>query len=540
MLFNSYIFIFGFLPAVLAGFYVLGARHRELALLWLTGASLLFYAWWRPLNVLLIAPSILINYGLSRVLENTRQTRPAVARATLTAGIVLNVCFLSYFKYLSFGEQALNDLFGAHVLLTRVVLPLGISFITFQKIAFLVDVHAGRVTRFTFREYVLFVLFFPQLIAGPIVHYREMMPQFQSVSCRFDAEDVSVGLSLFFFGLAKKLILADPLGHMVGPLYEKAAVGVPQSMAEAWIAALGFTLQIYFDFSGYCDMALGLARFFGIKLPVNFNSPLKARGIIDFWSRWHITLTRFLTAYLYMPMTLAMTRRRVASGKPVLGARDMGAPAFVTVLAIPTILTMLVSGLWHGAGYTFVLWGLLHGILLCINHAWRLVRPRIWPDTASYRQRMAPVAFLLTFLSVVAAMVLFRAPTVGAAIMLWKGMIGTYGATLPRAVLARLGAIGAMLQMLGVQPAWTSGSFLVTSIARIAVLLFITLALPNTLELLAAYEPAIGVKPAKVAGRMLSLTEWQPNGPWAVGLAGVALAGLLSLGGLHEFIYWQF
>jgi alginate O-acetyltransferase complex protein AlgI len=540
MLFNSYVFIFGFLPAVLVGFYSLGARRRDWALLWLTACSLLFYAWWRPLNVLLIAPSILINYAISRVLEQTARDRPQFARVVLTAGIVFNLCFVGYFKYLGFGEQALNDLFGTGLLLNQVVLPLGISFITFQKIAFLVDVHAGRVSRFTFREYALFVLFFPQLIAGPIVHYREMMPQFRAAPCRFDSENASVGLSLFCFGLAKKLILADPLGTVVGPLYEKAASGTPPSLAEAWIAALGFTLQIYFDFSGYCDMALGLARLFGIKLPVNFNSPLKARSIIDFWSRWHITLTRFLTAYLYMPMTLAMMRRRSAGGKPAVSARDMGASGFVSVLAMPTILTMLASGLWHGAGYTFLLWGLLHGVLLCINHAWRLIRPRLWPDTASYKQRMAPVAFLLTFLAVVSTMVLFRSPSVAAAVVLWKGMIGRYGATLPQAILSRLGPLGGLLHTLGFQPAWTSGSFLLSAGARIVVLLFIALALPNTLELLACYEPALGVKPAKPRGRLPGLVAWRPNGAWAAGLAVVALAGMLSLGGLHEFLYWQF
>jgi alginate O-acetyltransferase complex protein AlgI len=540
MLFNSYIFIFGFLPVVLAGFYVLGARRRDWALLWLTAASLLFYAWWRPLNVLLIAPSILINYGISRFLEQTREQYPRRARTALIAGIVFNLCFLGYFKYLNFGAQMANDLFGTGFLLTQVILPLGISFITFQKIALLVDVHAGRVSRFTLREYALFVLFFPQLIAGPIVHFREMMPQFKAAPCRFDANDASVGVSLFFFGLAKKLVLADPLSAVVGPLYERAALGVPQSMTEAWIAALGFTLQIYFDFSGYCDMALGLARFFGIKLPVNFNSPLKAGNIIEFWARWHVTLTRFLTAYLYMPMTLAMMRRRTTAGKPALSARDMGASAFFTVLAVPTILTMLVSGIWHGAGYTFVLWGLLHGVLLCINHAWRLVRPRIWRDTASYNRRMAPVGFVLTFLSVVFAMVLFRAPSVAAAGMLWKGMIGFYGATLPQAVLGRLGPVAGWLQAVGIRPAWTSGSFLVGSTARISVLLLIALALPNTLELLAAHEPALGVKPAKNPGRLLTFAAWQPNRAWAVGLASVALAGILSLGGLHEFLYWQF
>jgi D-alanyl-lipoteichoic acid acyltransferase DltB (MBOAT superfamily) len=537
MLFNSYGFVFGFLPVVLAGFLVLGAQRRDWALLWLTAASLLFYAWWRPLNVLLIAPSILLNYAIARVLEQIRQTRPILARAVLLGGIGFNACFLGYFKCLSFGEQALNDLFHTNLLLTDIVLPLGLSFITFQKIAFLLDVHAGRVSDFRFRDYALFVLFFPQLIAGPIVHYREMMPQFKTTPCRFDSENVSVGLSLFFFGLAKKLILADPLSNVVGPLYDHAAVGVPQSMTEAWIAALGFTLQIYFDFSGYCDMALGLARFFGIKLPVNFNSPLKANSIIDFWSRWHITLTRFLTAYLYMPMTLALTRRRMASGKT---ARDMGVAAFVSLLAMPTLLTMLVSGIWHGAGYTFLLWGLLHGVLLCINHAWRLIRPRIWRDAATYRRRAAPAAFLLTFISVIFAMVLFRAPTVGVAVLLWKGMIGAYGASLPQAVLSRLGSFGDGLQVLGFHPAWSSGLFLLTASARIVVLLIIALGLPNTLELLAAYEPALGVKPAKAASRLLSVASWQPSGPWAVGLACVALAGILSLGGLHEFLYWQF
>ncbi|WP_428485653.1 MBOAT family O-acyltransferase [Rhodopila sp.] len=540
MLFNSYPFVFGFLPIVLAGFYLLGRRSRELALLWLTAASLLFYAWWRPVNVLLIAPSILINYALARALERTNEAKPALAKMILTTGIVFNICFLGYFKYLNFLEGTLNDAFGSGFLLTQLILPLGISFITFQKIAFLVDVQAGRVSRFSLRDYGLFVLFFPQLIAGPIVHYREMMPQFRAAPCRFDATNVAVGLTLFFFGLAKKLILADPLSRMVAPLYGQAAAGIPQSATEAWIAALGFTLQIYFDFSGYTDMALGLARFFGIKLPMNFNSPLKARSIVDFWLRWHVSLTRFLTAYIYNPMTLALTRRRMARGKAIFGGRNTNIPAFLTLLAMPTILTMLISGLWHGAGYTYVLWGLLHGVLLCINHAWRLIRPRIWRDTNSYNRRMAPVGFALTFLSVVFAMVLFRAPTIGSAVMLWKGMAGAYGATLPQAVFARLGSLVGLLTTIGFHPAWTSGSLLVEATLRIGVLLFIALALPNTLEILAPYEPALGVKPAKASPLLVRSLTWTPSAPWAVGLACVALAGILSLGELSEFLYWQF
>jgi D-alanyl-lipoteichoic acid acyltransferase DltB (MBOAT superfamily) len=540
MLFNSYPFVFGFLPIALAGSYLLGERSRDAALLWLTAVSLFFYAWWRPVNVLLIAPSILINFGLSRALERTHEARPAVARAILVAGILFNLCFLGYFKYLNFFAGAINDAFGTGFVLTQLILPLGISFITFQKIAFLVDVHSGRVSAFSVRDYALFVLFFPQLIAGPIVHYREMMPQFRAAPCRFDVTNMAVGMTLFFFGLAKKLILADPLSHMIAPLYAQAASGVPQSMTEAWIAALGFTLQIYFDFSGYTDMALGLARFFGIKLPVNFNSPLKATSIVDFWLRWHVSLTRFLTAYIYNPMTLALTRRRMAKGKPVFGGKNTTISSFFLLLAMPTILTMLVSGIWHGAGYTYILWGLLHGVFLSVNHAWRLIRPRIWSDTKTYNRRAAPLGFLLTFLSVVFAMVLFRAPTAGSAWVLWKGMTGAYGMALPAAVFSRIGAAGDWLMAIGIHPAWTSGSLLVEATARISILLFIALALPNTLEILAPYEPALGVKPGKTETWLLRRLAWQPGGAWAVGLACVTLAGILSLGELSEFLYWQF
>jgi alginate O-acetyltransferase complex protein AlgI len=540
MLFNSYPFLFGFLPVVLVGFYVLGAQRREWALAWLTAASLFFYAWWRPINVLLIAPSILINYGLARALERTRETQPAQARAILIVGIVFNLCFLGYFKYLNFFESSLNDAFGAGFVLTQLILPLGISFITFQKIAFLVDVQGGRVDKFSLADYGLFVLFFPQLIAGPIVHYREMMPQFRAAPCRYDPENVAVGLTLFFFGLAKKLLLADPLSTLVAPLYKQAAAGTPQSATEAWIAALGFTLQIYFDFSGYTDMALGLARFFGIKLPLNFNSPLKATNIVDFWLRWHVSLTRFLTAYIYNPLTLTLTRRRMAQGKPIFGGRNTSIGAFLTLLAMPTVLTMFVSGMWHGAGYTYILWGLLHGIYLCINHAWRLVRPRIWSNARVYKRRAAPFGFVLTFISVVAAMVLFRAPTASAAVVLWKGMVGVYGVTLPQAVFARLGSIAGFLASIGARPAWTSGSILMAATIRIAVLLAIALLMPNTLQMLAAFEPALGVKPGKTSSRLERLLTWRPSRGWAVGLACVALAGILSLGELSEFLYWQF
>jgi len=537
MLFNSYEFIFGFLPVVLIGFYVLGARRREWALLWLTFASLLFYAWWRPINVLVIAPSILLNLGFARLLLRFREASPARARAVLICGIVFNLCFLGYFKYTIFLAGAANDVFGTDFVLTRIILPLGISFITFQKIAFLADVHAGRVTSFTLREYALFVLFFPQLIAGPIVHYREMMPQFQSISARFNIEDASVGLMLFFFGLAKKLLLADPMALVVSPLYERAAHGQALGFVDGWIAALGFTLQIYFDFSGYSDMALGLARFFGIKLPVNFNSPLKATSIIEFWQRWHVSLTRFLTAYIYNPLSLRLARARLAGGK---SARDTSVASFATLLVTPTMLTMFVSGLWHGAGYTYIVWGLMHGVMLCVNHAWRLIRSRIGPGAKNYPRVLDRTGFVLTFVCVVLALVMFRAPTVTAAASIWRDVSGARGVTLPEGLLARLGPAADLVSAIGVRPDSTSGAQIMEGALRVMVLLLIALGLPNTLQILAVYEPALGFRPARQETWLVRALCWSPSTSWAVGLASISAAGVLSLGQLSEFIYWQF
>ena len=540
MLFNSYEFIFGFLPVALAGFWILGQTSRERAFLWLTAVSLFFYAWWRPINGLLIAPSILINFGLARLLERHRESAPAFARAVLIAGIVFNLCFLGYFKYTMFLGQASNDLFGTNFVMTQIILPLGISFITFQKIAFLVDVHGGRVSGFSIREYALFVLFFPQLIAGPIVHFREMMPQFRAVSTRFDAENAAVGLSLFFMGLAKKLVLADPMGPIVAPLYARAANGEALGLAGGWIAALGFTLQIYFDFSGYSDMALGLARLFGIKLPANFNSPLKATSIVAFWQRWHISLTRFLTAYIYNPIALALTRARLAAGKPGFGGQDTTLGAFAVLLLFPTMVTMFVSGVWHGAGYTFIVWGLLHGTLIAIDHGWRVLRPRVWPGAKNHPRLMASSGFLLTFFSVVFAMALFRAPTLSAAVSIWADMTGQHGITLPEELLGRLGGFGPVLATLGVHPDPSAGPEMLEALPRLMVLLPIALFLPNTLQILARFEPAIGIKPARQEPFLVRHLRWTTSAPWAIGMAAIAAAGILSLGQMSEFLYWRF
>ena len=545
MLFNSSEFLFVFLPVALAGFYLLGTISRTSAIRWLILASLVFYAWWRPVNVLIIGPSILINFALASILlrlnQNERSRR--ASNAVLVLGIAFNVVFLGFFKYTDFVYSTINDVFGANLLLRHIILPLGISFITFQKIAFLVDVQAGRVRSFTFQDYCTFVLFFPQLIAGPIVHYREMMPQFHAVSCRFDKENVAVGLTLLFFGLFKKVVLADSIAPLVTPIYDNAAAGGKTSLLLAWIAALGFTLQIYFDFSGYTDMALGLARFFGIRLPPNFNSPLRASNIIDYWLRWHMTLTRFLTAYIYNPLVLRLTRRRLAKGLPGFSRRNSTAGAFVTLLMFPTITTMFVSGLWHGAGYGFVLWGMLHGCYLTINHAWRLVAARLWPDRASYDRVMKPTGFVLTFISVTIAMVLFRAPTITSAVDVMKGIIGLNGIALPEALFAKLGPFAGMFHgVVGVITEPAASQNFARAAIWISVLLFIALACPNTLQILARNEPALGIKPQPkglTLGR-IRVTEWSPSLPWAIAMSAVAAIAIVSVGGPSEFLYWQF
>jgi alginate O-acetyltransferase complex protein AlgI len=545
MLFNSYEFIFAFLPITLVGFFLMGLFSRTASLQWIIFASLVFYALWRPINVLIIAPSIVINFGLARWLQRLGldDKRTRTARLVLLLGIAFNIAFLGYFKYIDFGRSAINDIFGANLVLTHVVLPLGISFITFQKIAFLIDVHAGRVKSFTLQDYSLFVLFFPQLIAGPIVHYREMMPQFHSASCRFDKQNFAVGLTLLSFGLFKKVVLADQLATVVSPIYSHAASGGETSLLLAWAAAVGFTLQIYFDFSGYTDMALGIARFFGVRLPPNFNSPLKASSIIDFWLRWHMTLTRFLTAYIYNPLTLWVTRRRLSKGHPGLSGHKTTVGAFFYLLMFPLLLTMFISGLWHGAGYGFIIWGVLHGFYLTINHAWRLIRPRLWSDKQSYERFMRPLGGLITFISVAVAMILFRSPTLTAAIDLMKGLVAQNGVALPRAVYEHLGPLAGWLHGAGVAsvaPELWSGEEFRRMVMWILVSLLIALVLPNTLQILARYEPALGVKPQTVEFGGRSISKWSASLPWAISVSVVAAMAILSLGGPSEFLYWQF
>jgi D-alanyl-lipoteichoic acid acyltransferase DltB (MBOAT superfamily) len=553
MLFNSYSFIFAFLPLAVLGYAAvnrLGSRKASLG--WLILSSIVFYGIWNPANLAVILPSIAINYSLALAIRAQLRKDAAFAAGVLTTlGVVLNLCFLGYFKYKNFFLGTVNDVAGTHFLLTQVFLPLGISFITFQKIAFLVDVRSGAIRDFDLFDFLTFVFFFPQLIAGPIVHYREMMPQFAQIESRLQPENMAVGMALFAIGLFKKVVLADGIAPYVGAAFAATGKGEAVSFFPAWMAALAYTFQIYFDFSGYSDMAIGLARLFGIKLPMNFNSPLKSSSIIEFWSRWHITLTRFLTAYVYTPIVMSMTRKRMARGQPILGRKRPTLGAFLALLCWPTVFTMFLSGFWHGAGYTFLAWGILHGIYLTINHAWRQWRPK-W-DKAVYERIMKPVGFVITFLAVVVGMVLFRAPTMGSAIGMLHGMAGLGGVSVPMAILDRSSLLAHLLTGLGVGGDMSSGEVFMATTLWIVALFLISVAMPNSLELLRQFSPALYFEPAakpaaapadeQASGRpawrpgMMRLT-WSSG--WAVLIALFFLCGTLGLSRPSEFLYWQF
>lgn len=538
MLFNSYAFILAFLPITLLGVYLLGkSQSSRWVVVWLIACSVAFYGIWNPVSLAIILPSLGINFGLGRwIAARLQQPEPDERSASLLMwlGIAFNVCFLGYFKYKNFLLDTSNWALGTDWPLSPLLLPLGISFITFQKIAFLVDIRSGMIRSFTAFDFLIFVFFFPQLVAGPIVHYREMVPQFQRLSAKLDSSHLAVGLSLFAMGLFKKAVLADGIAPHANAVFSGAEQGDPVNLVGAWMGALAYTLQIYFDFSGYSDMAIGLARMFGIRLPANFNSPLKSSSIIEFWSRWHLTLTRFLTAYVYTPLVMRLTRARMDAGKPVLTRTGKSVSAFAALVAFPTVLTMALSGIWHGAGMTFILWGLMHGAYLVVNHAWRMWRPA-W-DKQRYERWMKPIGLCMTLLAVVVAMVLFRAKTLPAAVAMLKAMVGLDGVSLPQALLTRLGGFAETLLHWGVQTNLTSGAAFLQAWMWILVLGWMAMALPNSLEVLARFEPALQFQKGRQQIRMALALD----GRWAV-LVGVLLAGgVLSLNRVSEFLYWQF
>jgi alginate O-acetyltransferase complex protein AlgI len=508
MLFNSYQFIFGFLPAVCALYFVV-ARFwgRRVGAAVLVVASLFFYGWWNERYVWILLLSIGCNAGFATALIRGQSGQRFWI---LLTGLGFNLLLLGYFKYASFLAQNVNAVFGVDWNVEPQPLPLGISFFTFQKIAFLIDAYVGGVVAFNLLDYCLFVTFFPQLIAGPIVRHNEIMPQFLTLPRRPRASDFAIGGSIFVIGLFKKVCLADLSAAWVNPAFAAAASGAPVAFVDAWIAALAYTFQLYFDFSGYSDMAIGLARLFGIVLPINFYSPYKAANIIDFWRRWHISFSRFLRDFVYIP----------------LGGNRRGVPRRYLNLAV----AMLLGGLWHGAGWTFVLWGGLHGLLLALNHAWHQLRRRVGLPPGNDPAAVRLAAWALTFVAVTSAWVLFRASSVDSAGAMLSAMYGIDGQNVVDPVVTYWWTQWGLFR----EFRWSESSaiwlLLVGSIAFI---------LPNTYQLFQGFRPALVERPFEGAASKPRL-RWNPDWSWAAGLSLMLLIAILRIRELSPFIYFQF
>ena len=421
MVFSSYIFLLAFLPAVLIGFYALrGMDQRGASVTFLLLASLAFYAHWNVAHLALLVGSIFVNFVLGRVIAETGDA--SRRKVALIGGVVFNLSLIFWFKYFDFAAANIASVTGDTHVYKNLLLPLGISFFTFQQIAYLVDCHQTRQCETKPRDYALFVSFFPQLIAGPIVHHSYTRPQYERLAKHpIDLEMTPIGLMIFAMGLAKKTLIADPIARSIDPIWAMAAAGDPLSAGLAWTAAIGYTLQIYFDFSGYCDMAIGIAAMFGVRLPVNFNSPYKSKSIIEFWRRWHITLSNFLRDYVYIP----------------LGGNRGG--QYFRLRNI--FLTMFIGGVWHGAAWTFILWGLAHAIMITLNHALRIWAPNFskWDSPRAVFLKQSS-----TLLFVILAWVLFRADTLPAAVAVYSGLLDVSLAGVDPIVITFLAAGGGL------------------------------------------------------------------------------------------------
>ena len=516
MFFNSATFLFGFLPIVLAGFFLLERLGNvTVRQAWILAASLVFYAWGNATVLAIFLPLTVVNYLLgSRLLRSGE----SVGKGLLIFSVALNVLVLCYFKYANFFISNVNAVLQTNLFIEKILLPLGISFITFMQIAWLVGCRRKESVPCSYFEFLLFSAFFPQIISGPIVYQRETMPQFRKERSASDrATDICVGVTLFTMGLAKKVLIADTIAPWANQGFWAASTGNPISLVAAWIGALAYAFQLYFDFSGYSDMAIGIARLFGIRLPLNFNSPYKSESITDFWRRWHMTLSRFLRDYIY----IALGGNRCGSFRRSLNL----------------FLTMLIGGFWHGAGWTFLLWGALHGSYLMINHTW----------TALLERTRIPGAMLftgwggrlLTFLAVLVAWIFFRASQPAEALRLMAGMVGANGLYIPGEPLFYKSSLHLMAacEWFG----WQAEPQFVLLACLIGLGYFVSV-LPNSQQILAALEPGIvtygkKIEQLPVAFRRLA---WRPSFLWLAGTLLVFIWCMLNLSKVSSFLYKDF
>ena len=508
MLFHQYYFIFIFIPVSILGMYAIklfNTRIRELSICWLSLVSIAFYGYWSLSYAWVLIASIIFNYLFAQILCRWRTSW------VLGAAISINLIFLGYFKYAGFTADIAESLTGVRPWTESVILPLGISFFTFQQIAYLIDTFKNETKDHGLLEYVMFTAFFPQLIAGPIVHQAEMFPQFTrkwigGVSYR----NFSVGGTLFIIGLLKKAVIGDTFGSYADPIFAAAAAGENVAAIDAWTAMLAFTFQIYFDFSGYSDMAIGLARLFNIRLPENFRSPYKALSIIDFWRTWHMTLSRFLRNYLYYP----------------LGGNRKGK----TRRYINLMIVMLLGGLWHGAGWLFVFWGGFHGLLLCVNHLWRFMNNRRIENGRRKIRLPNTTSWALTFMAVCLSWVLFRSENMTAAKIIYSGIFD----------------ISDLFDF--ITRIFTSWIFVQYAPNEIIQFIWIMVAfawvliLPSSQQFLKPFNPVLtnDVRPLASCAKIVT---WRPNATYAVVFGSVFLVAAFVYGSIHapvDFIYFEF
>ena len=515
MLFNSYVFLLCFLPATLLIYQFVSRFHRKVVIIWLGCASLIFYGYWQPRFLLVLGSSILFNY-LASCLISRRLPNTVSKRFLLWFAIGVNLGALCWFKYLFPVLNFASTQFRAQRHWVDVLLPLGISFFTFTQIAYLVDLEQGAAEQQDFFSYLLFVTFFPHLIAGPILHHRDIMPQFQQDrKYGLSFNDLSVGFSWFAMGLGKKVLLADTLAPTANLIF---GVNGNVGSAMAWVGALSYVFQLYFDFSGYCDMACGLARMFSIDFPLNFSSPYKAASIIEFWQRWHMTLTQYIGSYLYSPIQFLISARRQGQGKKVSRKAQATLEGFLQMVALPTVVTMFFAGIWHGAGLQFMVFGLLHGFYLTINHGWRIFRhARKLPDLTGAPGIISRVGrVMLTFLCVLFSLVFFRASSFQEGVAIIKRLALTHSNNPPLILPV------------------TREQLIQLTVAAIIVWSF-----PNTQQILARYKPALALAPSDQGSRRLSL-YWKPSLLWGLVLGSVILVALVNLQNPSSFLYFQF
>jgi alginate O-acetyltransferase complex protein AlgI len=517
MLFNSVEFLFFFLPALLIIFFWLGHYSHRLAATWLMGGSLFFYGWWNPAYLGLLLASVVFNFMVGYALGRAHDIGSPRRKRLLALGVIGDLTLLAYYKYANFFIDTFNASLGTSYGFVEVILPLGISFFTFTQIAFLVDAARGEAKEFDFIHYGLFVTYFPHLIAGPVLHHKEMMPQFGKASTyRINAEHLTVGLTVFALGLFKKVVVADGVAPYAAPVFSGAQQGDVLTLFQAWGGALAYTMQLYFDFSGYSDMAIGLSYMIGVRLPLNFNSPYKAVSITDFWRRWHMTLSRFLRDYLYIPLG---------------GNRKGSVRRYANLMT-----TMLLGGLWHGAGWTFVIWGGLHGLYLVLHQAWHGVRVRLGHDLTRTTGAGRFFGISLTFLFVVVGWVFFRAQTLHGALSIVRAMIGLNGVSLPDAIALHAGSVAAWLSNMGVVFTPGGGREFMMTFLWVGALLPVVFLAPNTQQIMSQFKPALDHRPDKATTRIV----WSARRRWALVMAVVLACGLLSMARPSEFLYFQF